>query len=182
MAIRRIGQIFVDLGFITDDQLEALLEEQQQHPGQLLGKVAESQNLINEEQLAQALAEQWGMQVIHLADTVIPPNVLTLVTDTMAQLYRIVPISFRDNVLTIALCDPQNLSIQDELRTFLGYEIRSVVATERDILKALDRYYQSNVDSVESIVSDMENDTTLTAAAAAANREGPIDLTSVEAL
>ena len=57
MAIRRIGQIFVDLGFITDDQLEALLEEQQQHPGQLLGKVAEAQGLINEEQLAQALAE-----------------------------------------------------------------------------------------------------------------------------
>ena len=181
MAIRRIGQIFVDLGFITDDQLEALLEEQQQHPGQLLGKVAEAQGLINEEQLSQALAEQWGMQVIHLADTVIPPNVLTLVTDTMAQLYRIVPISFRDNVLTIALCDPQNLSIQDELRTFLGYEIRSVVATERDILKALDRYYNS-AESVESLVSDMDKDEDLAAAAEAANKEGAIDLTSVEAL
>ena len=79
MAIRRLGQIFVDLGFITDDQLETLLEEQSQQPGQLLGKVAESQSLINEEQLAQALAEQFGMQVIHLADTVIPPNVLNLV-------------------------------------------------------------------------------------------------------
>ncbi len=181
MAIRRIGQIFVDLGFITDDQLEALLEEQQQHPGQLLGKVAEAQGLINEEQLAQALAEQWGLQVIHLADTVIPPNVLNLVTDTMAQLYRIVPISFRDNVLTIAVCDPQNLSIQDELRTFLGYDIRSVVATERDILKALDRFYATG-ESVESLVSDMDKDVDLAAAAAAANREGPIDLTSVEAL
>ena len=181
MAIGRIGQIFVDLGFITDDQLEALLEEQQQHPGQLLGKVAEAQGLINEEQLAQALAEQWGLQVIHLADTVIPPNVLNLVTDTMAQLYRIVPISFRDNVLTIAVCDPQNLSIQDELRTFLGYDIRSVVATERDILKALDRFYATG-ESVESLVSDMDKDVDLAAAAAAANREGPIDLTSVEAL
>jgi type IV pilus assembly protein PilB len=181
MAIRRIGQIFVDLGFITDDQLEALLEEQQQHPGQLLGKVAEAQGLINEEQLAQALAEQWGLQVIHLADTVIPPNVLNLVTDTMAQLYRIVPISFRDNVLTIAVCDPQNLSITDELRTFLGYEIRSVVATERDILKALDRFYASS-ESVESLVSDMDKDEDLAAAAEAANRDGPMDLTSVEAL
>ena len=181
MAIRRIGQIFVDLGFITDDQLELLLEEQQQHPGQLLGKVAEAQGLINEEQLSQALAEQWGLQVIHLADTVILPNVLNLVTDTMAQLYRIVPISFRDNVLTIAVCDPQNLSIQDELRTFLGYDIRSVVATERDILKALDRYYATS-ESVESLVSDMDKDQELAAAAEAANREGPIDLTSVEAL
>jgi type IV pilus assembly protein PilB len=181
MAIRRIGQILVDLGFITDEQLEALLEEQQQHPGQLLGKLAESQNLINEEQLAQALAEQWNMQVIHLADTVVPPNVLGLVTDTMAQMYRIIPISFRDNTLTIALCDPQNLAIQDELRTFLGYEIRAVVATERDILKALDRYYASS-ESVESLVQDMDTDTELAAAASALEKDGPIDLTSVEAL
>ena len=151
MAIRRIGQILVDLGFITDDQLESLLEEQQQRPGQLLGKVAESQGLINEEQLAQALAEQWGMQVIHLGDTVVPPNVLNLVTETMAQMYRIVPISFRDDTLTIALCDPQNLAIQDELRTFLGYEIRAVVATERDMQGALDRYYAASGESVESL-------------------------------
>jgi type IV pilus assembly protein PilB len=182
MAIRRIGQILVDLGFITDDQLETLLEEQQQHPGQLLGKVAEAQGLVNEEQLAQALAEQFSMQVIHLADTVIPPNVLGLVTETMAQMYRIVPISFRDNTLTIALCDPQNLAIQDELRTFLGYDIRAVVATERDILKALDRYYAASGESVESLVHDMDEDTELAAAAEAVNTEGPIDLTSVEAL
>ncbi len=182
MAIRRIGQIFVDLGFITDDQLETLLEEQQQHPGQLLGKIAEAQGLLNEEQLAQALAEQFSMQVIHLADTVVPPNVLTLVTETMAQMYRIIPISFRDNTLTIALCDPQNLAIQDELRTFLGYEIRAVVATERDILKALDRYYAASGESVESLVHDMDEDSDLAAAAEAINSDGPIDLTSVEAL
>src|SRR5207247_3050583 len=64
----------------------------------------------------------------------------------------------------------------------LGYEIRAVVATERDILKALDRYYAASGESVESLVADMENDTVLAAAAEAANREGPIDLTSVEAL
>jgi type IV pilus assembly protein PilB len=182
MAIRRIGQIFVDLGFISDDQLEALLEEQQNHPGQLLGKVAEAQGLINEEQLSQALAEQWGMQVIHLGDTAIPPNVLNLVSETMANMYRIVPISFRDHTLTIALCDPQNLAIQDELRTFLGYEIRAVVATERDILKALDRYYAASGESVESLVHDMDSDKALAAAASAVSGDGPIDLTSVEAL
>ncbi len=182
MAMRRLGQILVDLGFITDDQLEQLLEDHQASPGILIGKFAESQNLINEEQLAQAVAEQWGMQVVNLADIVVPPNVLSMVTETMAQMYRIVPIAFRDDSLTIAMCDPQNLSIQDELRTFLGYEIRSVVATERDVLKALDRYYAASNESVESLVQDMDADEELAAAAAAAGKEGPIDLTSVEAL
>src|SRR5947207_12881975 len=101
MALRRIGQIFVDLGFISDEQLEMLLEEQSHRPGQLLGKLAESMSLISEEQLAQALAEQWGMQAIHLADLVLSPEVLNRVTDAMAQMYRIVPIAFRDNTLTI---------------------------------------------------------------------------------
>lgn len=183
MALRRIGQIFVDLGFITDDQLDMLLEEQQQRPGQLLGKIAvEKLGLITEEQLAQALAEQWGLQVIHLSDTVLSPQVLSYVTEPMANMYRIIPVSFRDGTLTIAMCDPQKLSIQDELRTFLGYEIRAVVATEREILAALDRYYAASGESVETLVADMESDEELAKAAELASKEGPIDLTSVEAL
>ncbi len=68
MVVRRIGQILVDLGFITDEQLEVILDEQQQRPGALLGKIAEDMGLITDEQLAQALAEQLGMQTISLAD------------------------------------------------------------------------------------------------------------------
>src|SRR5438477_433795 len=57
MAIRRIGQIFVDMGFVSDEQLEMLLEEQQQRPGTLLGKIGLELNLLNEEQVVQALAD-----------------------------------------------------------------------------------------------------------------------------
>ncbi len=181
MALRRIGQILVDLGFINEEQLEMVLDEQQQRSHELLGRIAESMGLINDEQLAQALAEQMGMQVISLADVAIPPEVLNYVTEPMAQLYRIIPISFRENTLTVAMCDPQKLSIQDELRNFLGYDIRAVVTTERDIQTALDRYYSTN-ESVESIINDMAEDAELAAAAAAAQRDGQFDLTSVEAL
>ena len=57
MAHRRIGQVLVDMGFVSDEQLELLMDEQQQHPGQLLGQVALDIGLLNEEQLAKALAE-----------------------------------------------------------------------------------------------------------------------------
>ena len=57
MAIRPIGQILVDLGYINDAQLEMLLEEQLQRPGELFGKIAEEMSLITDDQLAQALAE-----------------------------------------------------------------------------------------------------------------------------
>jgi len=182
MAIRRIGQILVDLGFLSDDQLELLIEEQAQHPGELLGRVAVNMGLITDEQLVQALAEQMNLRTIRLDDATVPPDVIERVTETMAQMYRIIPVSFEDNALTIAMCDPQNLGVLDELRTFLGFEIRPMVTTNSDIDRALDRYYSASTESVESLVLDMEEDEQLAKAAAEIGEEGPIDLASVEAM
>ncbi|HUY32167.1 MAG TPA: ATPase, T2SS/T4P/T4SS family [Pirellulales bacterium] len=181
MAIRRIGQILVDLGFINDDQLEILLDEQQQRPHEMLGRIAEGMNFVSDEQLAQALAEQMGMQAITLSEVVITPQVLNYVTEPMAHLYRIIPVSFRDDTLTVAMCDPQKLSILDELRSFLGYDVKGVVATEHDLLAALERYYSSR-DSVESIIDDMADDADLAAAAEKVGRANAFDIASVEAL
>jgi type IV pilus assembly protein PilB len=184
MAIRRLGQILVDLGFIDDDQLEQLLMEQHDRPSELIGQIAIDMDLIDDEQLAQALAEQMNLQVVNLEELAIPPETLAQITEPMAQLYRIIPLTFseEDNVLTIAMCDPQKLSILDELRTFLGYDIRPVVATESDIVKSLDRYYATASESFESLVADLEEDDDLQAAADSLSTDGPIDLTSVEAL
>ena len=182
MAIKRIGQIMVDLGFITPEQLKAALDEQKKQPETLFGKVALNLSLITEEQLAQALGKQLSMPVVSMVDLQIPPDVLKHVTEPMAQLYRIVPIAFKDDTLTIAMCDPQKLSILDELRSFMGFNVRGAVATERDIRKALDRYYAAGGESVEAIIADMEQDAELAAAIQAAEQGGPMDLTKAEAL
>ncbi len=182
MAIRRIGQILVDLGFLPQDRLPVLLEEQQQRPGEMLGQIAISLGLITDDQLAQALAEQMGMQVASFGDAVIPPEVLTKITEPMAQLYRIVPLSFEDNTLTIAMCDPQKLSIIDELRSFLGYDIKAMVCTEKELLKALERYYSAGGESVETLIANMEQDASLATAVEAAEKTATVDLASVEAL
>ena len=181
MAQRRIGQILVDLGYVSDEQLEMLLDEQQQRPGQLLGQVAQDLGLINDDQLAQALAEQLHLRVVTVTDLTIDPKVIDMVTEPMAQMYRIIPTEFDGSTLTVAMCDPQNLGVQDELRTFLGYNIRVVVATEPGVMSALERYYGENTESVESIVNALEDDAEL-AAAAARVAGNTVDLTSVEAL
>jgi len=182
MAIRRIGQIFVDLGFITDEQLELLLEEQQQRPGTLLGKIALELNMISEEQLVQALSEQMGLQVVELGDTVIPHEVLSKMTESMAQLYRAIPIHFEGNRLTVATCDPQNITIQDELRSLLGYEIKVVIAGETDIQKALERYYDTERETVDKIIEEIEDDPDLKKKMEAAESGKPLELADVEAL
>ena len=183
MAHRQLGQIFVDLGFIDEQALEKLLiEQQEQRPDEMIGRLAMDADLITDVQLAEALAEQMGLQVVKLEELTLNADVLAQITEPMAQLYRIIPLSLKDNVLTIAMCDPQKLSIRDELRTFLGYEVRPVVATEQSVSVALDRYYASSSESFETLVADMEDDEQLTAAVDSAQGGGPIDLTSVEAI
>ena len=182
MAARRIGQVLVDLGYIDEEQLELLLEEQAQRPNEKLGQIAIGLNMLNEDQLTQALAEQFSLPVVNISDLTIPPEVLAHLTEPMAQLYRAIPISFRNDVLTVAMCEPQNLSVRDELRNFLGYEVRVVVSTPREIDAALDRYYASDKgDSVESIVQELASDKDLLAQAMA-EEGGELDLASAEAL
>jgi type IV pilus assembly protein PilB len=91
----------------------------------------------------------------------VPKELLERLTETMAQLYRVIPVRFDGHTLTVATCDPQNLTIQDELRTFLGFDIEMVVAPEREIKAALERFYSSDSLSVEKIVQELAADTEL---------------------
>ncbi|MFK7769896.1 MAG: GspE/PulE family protein [Mariniblastus sp.] len=182
MAVRRLGQIFVDLGFITDDQLEMLVEEQSQNPGQLIGRVAEDMGLISDDELIQALGEQFGLQVVDIEGVNPPLDAREAVSDAMAQLYRVIPLQLNDNTLTLATCDPHNLSMQDELRRFLGHDIRLLVCTESQILKAIDKFFNAEAESIEKIIQDLEGDDDLKKATAALGTDGPINLSDVNEL
>jgi len=182
MALRRFGQVLADLELITEEQLEVLLEEHQQRHGEKIGETAISMGYINDDQVAVALGEQLGLPVVGLTDITIPPEVLSQVTEPMAQIYKVIPVSFRNDILTIAMCDPQNITVLDELRNFLGYEIRAVVTTEREIKQALDRYYASDVESVESIIGELTNSKLFKDMEDAMESGSAIDLASIEAL
>jgi type IV pilus assembly protein PilB len=182
MALKRIGQILLDLGLCDEQQLAMMLEEQQARGGELLGKVGVSLGFFTEEQLGEALAEQWNTTFVTLYDRAIPAEVLKLVSEPMAQLYRVIPLELAGERLTVATAEPQKLQVADELRTFLGYDIHNCVATESEITKAIEKYYSSDTESVESLVESLEADSDLAAQAAAAGKEGATDLTSVEAL
>jgi type IV pilus assembly protein PilB len=182
MALKRLGQILIDLGLIDEIQLAAMQEEQSLRGGELIGKVGLSLGYFTDEQLGEALAEQWGTTFVTLYDRTIEPDVLAVISEPMAQLYRVVPLELKGNRLTIASADPQKIQVADELRTLLGYDVHVCVATEAEITKTIEKLFSSENESVESLVSDLEADNELAAAAAAAGKDGVTDLTSVEAL
>ena len=158
MAKRRLGQILVDLGYINEDQLWDILEEQKSSPGEVIGRVAIRMGLATDSQVSEALAEQWGMQVVSLKDTTITPKVLELVPETMASIYKIMPVSLKNNVLTAAMADPQNIGALDDLRNFLGYDVRGAVSNPADIQEAIERYYADKQESIEDVISSLEDD------------------------
>lgn len=158
MAARRLGQIMVDLGYISEDQLWDILEEQKQSPGEVIGQVAIRMGLVTDEQVTQALAEQWGMPVVELSETNIPPKVLELVPETMASIYKIMPVSLKDNVLTVAMADPQNVAALDDLRNFLGYDVRGAVSNLKEVEEAIERHYSEHQDSIEDVIGAIEDE------------------------
>lgn len=175
MPQRKLGQILVDMGYLTDDQLWDVLEEQKQSSG-LIGQVAVRMGMVTDDQVTQALAEQWGMPVINLAETNIPPAVLEMVPQTMAEIYKIMPVSLRNDVLVVAMADPQNVAALDDLRNFLGNEVQGAVSSLADVEEAISRYYADREESIEDVIGELR---------AEEDEDGHIkghDLTSEEAL
>lgn len=157
MAQRKLGQILVDLGYLTEDQLWDVLEEQKQSPGEVIGQVAKRMGLVTDAQITEALADQFGMPVVNLEETTILPKVLELVPETMASVYKIMPVSLKDNVLTVAMADPQNLGALDDLRNFLGYDVRGAVSSLAEVEAAIARHYASRTeDDMEGLMEELE--------------------------
>ena len=182
MAARRLGQIFVDLLFITDEQLEMLIEEQNQNEGQLIGSIAQEMGLITDDQLIAALGEQFGLQTQDIEGLTPPEEAREYVNDSMAQMYRVIPLAVNDGVVTMATCDPQNLAMQDELRRFLGCDIRLLVATESQVLRSIDKHFNTEVESITSIIEELKTDQDLQQAAEKLGVEGPINIGEVNEL
>src|SRR5947208_788940 len=121
---RRLGTILVDLGYLDEDGLWRVLEEQKKG-SDLIGRVAVNLGLVTDDQVLKALAEQLGMKIVKLAEMTIPPEATEAVNETMAQAFKVVPIAVgkKDKAVTVAMAEPQNPATLDSLRSFLGVEV-----------------------------------------------------------
>jgi type IV pilus assembly protein PilB len=177
---RRLGTILVDLGYIDEEKLWNVLEEQKRSDNELLGKVAVRMGVVKEDQLLKALGEQLGMKVIKLGETTIPAELTELVPETMATAFKVVPVSQnkKDKSLTVALAEPQNPATLDSLHSFLQVEVKGVIASESEILSAIERLYAGHQESIEDVVKQIETDKGLSQFSH--RNENTIDLEAIE--
>ena len=131
---KRLGEILIDAGVLTDEQLQIGLAKQQQTRDPI-GQILVDLGYVTEEQIKHALEVQYGVKAFSLKSR-IPAEVLRLVPEGMIRQHRILPVAL--NQLTVAMVDPSNILALDDLRLrFKGVSIQPVVVTEIEFEQAL---------------------------------------------
>lgn len=133
----RIGEILMAEGLITSEQLNEALGE----GGKRVGKTLVRLGYVTDEGIARALANQFHLEFVDLKDAVVPTTILNAVPESVARKNIAIPISREDNALTVAMSDPLNVLAIDELGRVTKMRIKLSVATEKEIIKAIDRHY-----------------------------------------
>lgn len=149
----QLGEVLIQKGLITPEQLEVALREIER-TGEVLGKVLVRLRFLTQEQLLKALAEQLGLEFYsELRSVEIPPEVIKRVPARLVWHYKFIPLKIKGKILTIAVSDPLAIWTIEDLRLRLGMEIERVLAPEEEILIAIRKYYGVGSETVEQILS-----------------------------
>lgn len=180
MNNRQLTGMLIKRGIISLPELKHL-EEKSLETGSSLKEILFKESKISEAQLVDILSEQYNVPKISLKDIEIEDDVIAILSKQIALRYTVIPISRIGNTLTVAMSDPSNMNAQDDIKFLTDYNVEVVVASENDIIEAIEKYYGkvpekavntggefdldmqnlfSEVDNIE-IAKDSENEVTI---------------------
>ena len=139
---KQLGQILIDAGKINNEQLEEALAYKQDR-GIYLGKAIIELGLVTEKEMVQTLGDQLKLPYLDLLNYEIQTEALEKIDETTALKQKIMPLFMIDNTLTVAIADPLNIDVIDDLMDKTGMEVNLILATESDIEQAIDLYYSA---------------------------------------
>ena len=153
----KLGQLLIQKGLLTEEQLlEAM--QQQAVSNRFLGAIILDRRWISADQLLEVLSEQYRMPTVRLTTEPIEPAAVQAMPLKIVLHYKVMPISLRNATLRVAIPNPQDVRLADELRAALQerYAIEPVLTTEEDIDGAIKRYYGVGADTISKLVKERE--------------------------
>lgn len=153
---KRIGDLLVEQGYITDQQLANGLA-QQKTMGMPLGKCLVKLGYIDETKLLDVLAAQLDLQHIVLENFKFNPAITRLISEEMARSYKTIPLYENNGVLTVAMVDPTNLRSLDHIKFKTGKDVEPVIATEAEITTAIERAYAGGKEALSDLIGGNED-------------------------
>ncbi len=148
-----IGQMLVDEGIITQEQLELGLREQKK-TGEFICSVLVKLGFAPEEQAFGVLSRQLNIPYVKLKDKDIDQLIINKVPAKFASHYKIIPVDFKDECLIVAMADPLDIRTLDDIRLILGLEVKGVLSSEKEILEAIRKYYGVGAETLERMIAE----------------------------
>jgi type IV pilus assembly protein PilB len=149
----RVGKILTDNGLVNDEIVNQTLRSLDLEAGTTLQKSLVQSGFVREEDVLEALASELGMQRISLTEVTVTPELLAQIPKKIAKEYRVFPVSFTASEISIALADPLNIQVQDDLQRIVGKRVVTLVASEEDIERLYKKWYEG--DEIVKIYQDV---------------------------
>ena len=157
MKRKTIGQLLISKGLVTQAMLDATLDQQKlsgRH--QLIGEMLVDQGLITEEQLCETLAEVYGVPYAKVSPKICDPKVIEVLPREFIEKHTVLPMFLVNNVLTVALAEPSNLFLIEEIQQLTTYAVQVVASTHRDISATMQAHLPAaNVFVIDDIIEEV---------------------------
>ncbi|MEK7252018.1 MAG: ATPase, T2SS/T4P/T4SS family [Actinomycetota bacterium] len=147
-----IGAVLVDSGLVSQSDMTRA-RERQVETGEPLTRVLVAEGMVDEVALVKALGQHIGVDFVSLAETTIDPAAAALIPESLARRYGVIPIRFEGESLVVAMVDPGNVLVVDDVRAITGRRVVARIATRADIEDAIRR--QGRYDDAVSDLADM---------------------------
>ncbi len=155
MKYMRLGDLLVDAGVITNDQLMSALKSQKQSKRRLGDELIKT-GIITERQLIDALMMQLGIDYVDLAATEIPPEMAQVLPKNIAKKHSVVPVRTRGDELHLAMVDPLNFIATEEVRTATHKRVVPMIATQSGVDHAIAALY--GTEGAKRAIREMQQD------------------------
>ena len=156
-----LGELLLEKKLITQEQLDALLQEQKQ-TGEQLGQMLIRKRLVDEMKIYQVLAQQFGEEFVNLSELEIEKEVIALVTVDLVKEYCLIPVKKENDTLFVAMANPRDMFAIDALRRLTGLTIKPVMSARSQIKDAISKQYGGSgggiIDEALGLVVESESD------------------------
>ena len=150
-----IKDILLNSGVCAEDQMQEI-EEEHYRTGKPLKEIAVDFQIVTDDQMLEILATSLGMEIVDLNMVDPPKSVIDLIDGDTARMMGVCPIQEEDGVLTVAIRNPLNYQIADELRFMLNRDVVTLIASEAQVDQFIDAHYPLDIVAVHDMLSEMD--------------------------
>ncbi len=152
----RLGEILLQQNLMTEEQLQFALAEQKR-TGRKLGRLFVENRFVTEDQISEAMAKQLNISFVNLKHYNIKPDVVKKLPELQARRFRAIVLEQRDNGYLVAMVDPTDLFAYDEISRILKANIYLAVVNENDLLAAIDNLYR-HTEAITDLARELEQE------------------------